>query len=111
MHETITQAKQLYVSNQFTRHVGDGQKTWQTIDNALNKKPPKSTPDTISIDSKLCTNKIKISNEFNSSFATICANKKILDINIDYTSYLNTPNEFTFNLDHINNATTILYIA
>ena len=51
--KTITQAKKIYFSNQFTRHVGNGQKTWQTIDNALNKKPPKSTPDTISIDSKL----------------------------------------------------------
>ena len=59
LRKTITQAKKNYFSNQFTRHVGNGQKTWQTIDNALNRKPPKSTPDTIFIDSKLCTNKKK----------------------------------------------------
>ena len=53
LRKIITQAKKIYFSNQFTRHVGNGQKTWQTIDNALNRKPPKSTPDTISIDLKL----------------------------------------------------------
>ena len=71
MRKTITQAKKIYFSNQFTRHVGNGQKTWQTIDNALSRKPPKSTPDTISIDSKLCTNKKDKANEFNNYFATI----------------------------------------
>ena len=53
LHKIIAQAKKIYFSNQFTRHVGNGQKTWQTIDNALNRKPPKPTPDTISIDLKL----------------------------------------------------------
>ena len=107
MRKTITQAKNIYFCNQFTRHVGNGQKTWQTIDNALNRKPPKSTPDTISIDSKLCTNKKDIANEFNNYFATICANNQIPDINTHYTSYLNTSIEFTFNLEHID--TTIMH--
>ena len=44
LRKTITQAKKIYFSNQFTRHVGNDQKTWQTIDNALNRKPPKLTP-------------------------------------------------------------------
>ena len=61
----LLRPKKNYFSNQFTRHVGNGQKTWQTIDNALNRKPSKSTPDTISTDSKLCTNKKDIANEFN----------------------------------------------
>ena len=61
LRKTIAQAKKLYYSNQFTRHVGNGHKTWHTIDSALHRKPLKSTPDAISIhvDSKLCTNKKK----------------------------------------------------
>ena len=111
LRKTITQAKKNYFSNQFTRHVGNGQKTWQTIDNALNRKPPKSTPGTISIDSKLCTNKKDIANEFNNYFATICANNQIPDINTHYTSYLNTPIESTFNFEHIDNATTMHHLS
>ena len=57
LRKTITQVKKYIFSNQFTKHVGNGQKTWQTIDNALNRKSPKSTHDTISINSKLFTNK------------------------------------------------------
>ena len=61
LRKTITQSKNIYFSNQFTRHVGNSLKTWQIIDNALNRKPSKSTPDTISIDSKLCTHKKRYS--------------------------------------------------
>ena len=78
----------------FNQYKNTLRKTWQTIDNALNRKPPKSTPDTISIDSKLCTNKKDIANEFNNYFATICANNQIPDINTHYTSYLNTPSVY-----------------
>ena len=52
-------------------------KTWQTIDSALHRKPPKSNSELISINSKLCTNKKEIANEFNNYFATICANNEI----------------------------------
>ena len=55
----LPQFKKLYYSNQFARHVGNGQKNWQTIDSALHRKPTKSTPESISINSKLCTNKKK----------------------------------------------------
>ena len=97
MRKTIAQAKKLYYSNQFARHVGIGQKTWHTIDSALHRKPPKSTPDSISIDLKLCTNKKEIANEFNNYLATICANNKIPDIITHFTSYLNTSIESIFN--------------
>ena len=68
------------------------------------------TTDTISIDSKLCTNKKEIANEFNNYFVTICANNEIPGINTHYTSYLNTPIECTFNFDHIDNATTMHHL-
>ena len=68
-------------------------------------------PNTISIDSKLCTNKKEIANEFNNYFATIWANNEIPDINTHYTSYLNTQIESTFNFDHIDNATTMHHLS
>ena len=111
MRKTIAHAKKLYYSNQFARHVGNGQKTWQIIDSALHRKPPKSTTDSISIDSKLCTNKKEIANEFNNYFATICVNNDIPDINTHFTSYLNTLIESTFNFDLIDNATTMHYLS
>ena len=107
LRKTIAQAKKLYYSNQFARHVGNGQKTWQTIDSALHRKPPKSTPESISINSKLCTNKKEIANEFNNYFATICANNEIPDTNTHFSSYLNTSIESTLNFDLIDNATTM----
>ena len=110
MRKTIAQAKKLYYSNQFARHVGNGQKTWQTINSALHRKPPKSTTDSISIDSKLCTNKKEIANEFNNYFATICANNEIPDTNTHFISYLNTSIEFSFNFDLMDNATAIIII-
>ena len=111
MRKTIAQTKKLYYSNQFARHVGNGQKTWQTIDSALHRKPPKSTPELISIISKLCTNKKKTANEFNNYFATICANNKIPDTNTHFTNYLNTSIKSTFNFDLIDNATTMHYLS
>ena len=111
LRKTIAQAKKLYYSNQFARHVGNGQKTWQTIDSALHRKPPKSTPESISINSKLCTNKKEIANEFNNYFATICANNEIPDTSTHFTSSLNTSIESTFNFDLIDNATTMHYLS
>ena len=74
--------------------VGSGQKTWKTIDSALRqRKASKSTPASISVDSKLCTNKTKyIANEYNNYFAIICANNEIPDINTYFISYLDNCN-------------------
>ena len=70
----------MYFHTQFEKHEGNGTKTWRTVDNALNRKARRTTPDAISIDNHLCTSKPKIADEFNNYFATICANNIIPDI-------------------------------
>ena len=40
----------MYFHTQFEKREGNGTKTWRTVDNALNRKACKTTPDVISID-------------------------------------------------------------
>ena len=55
LRRLINQAKNIYFSTQFEKNRGGGKNTWQTIDNALNRKNPTSTPDAIMIDGALST--------------------------------------------------------
>ena len=101
----------MYFHTQFEKHEGNGTKTWRTVDNALNRKASRTTPDAISIDNHLCTSKPKIAVEFNNYFATICANNIIPDIPTSHTHYLNNATESTFNFKVIDNATTMQYLS
>ena len=111
LRRTINHAKKLYFHTQFEKHEGNGTKTWRTVDNALNRKTRRMTPDVISIDNHLCTSKPKIADAFNNYFATICANNKISDIPTPYTNYLNNATKSTFNFKLIDNATTMQYLS
>ena len=111
LRRTINHAKKLYFHTQFEKHEGNGTKTWRTVDNALNRKARRTTPDAISIDNHLCTSKPKIADEFNNYFATICANNIIPDIPTSHTHYLNNATESTFNFKIIDNATTMQYLS
>ena len=111
LRRTINHAKKLYFHTQFEKHEGNGTKTWRTVDNALNRKARRTTPDAISIDNHLCTSKPKIADEFNNYFATICANNIIPDIPTSHTHYLNNATESTFNFKVIDNATTMQYLS
>ena len=53
----INQAKKLYFSSQFIKQRGNGRKTWQTIDNALHRKPHKSSPVGVLINGDMCSDK------------------------------------------------------
>ena len=99
----------MYFHTQFEKHKGNGTKTWRTVDNALNRKARRTTPDVISIDNHLC--KPKIADAFNNYFATICANNKILDIPTPYANYLNNATKSTFNFKLIDNDTTMQYLS
>ena len=105
MRRTINHAKKLYFHTQFEKHERNGTETWRTVDNALNRKACKTTPDVISIDNDLCTSNPTIADEFNNYFATICANNKIPDIPTSYTNATKT----TLNFKLIDNATTMQY--
>ena len=111
LRRTINHAKKLYFHTQFEKHEGNGTKTWRTVDNALNRKARRTTPNVISIDNHLCTSKPKIADEFNNYFATICANNMIPDIPTSHTHNLNNATESTFNFKVIDNATTMQYLS
>ena len=64
MRKTIKETKKKYFSNQFGRYEGNDKKTWQTIDNALQRKSRKTIPDAISVNAKFSTNKQGIANEY-----------------------------------------------
>ena len=57
LRRLITQAKKLYFSGQFNKQRDNGRKTWQTIDNALHRKPHKSSPDDVLINGGMCNDK------------------------------------------------------
>ena len=97
----------MYFHTQFEKHEGNGTETWRTVDNALNRKAHRTTPDAMSIDNHSCTSKPKIVDKFNNYFATICANNIIPDISTPYTHYLINATESTFKFKLIDNATTM----
>ena len=70
LQKNINHAKKLCFHTQFEKHERNGTKTWRTVDNALNRKARRTTPDVISIDNyvrvnrKLPTNLITTSRLF-----------------------------------------------
>ena len=64
MKRLINQDKNNYCSRQFDRNRCNGKKTWRTIDQALHRKTPKSTPVAIIIDNKLSTDRKEMADSF-----------------------------------------------
>ena len=64
LRRLINYAKKLYFSGQFIKQRGNGRKTWQTIDNALHRKPHKSSPDGVLINRDMCSDKKNMENAF-----------------------------------------------
>ena len=109
LRRLINQAKKLYFSGQFIKQRGNGRKTWQTIDNALHRKPHKSSPDGVLINGDKCNDKKNMANAFNEYFATICTNNNPCNNTVPHTDYLNASIHSTFKFKTINNATTLQY--
>ena len=61
----------MYFHTQFEKHEGNGTKTSLTVDDALNRKARRTTPDVVSVDNHLCTSKPKIADEFNNYYKLI----------------------------------------
>ena len=71
-HKYITaHAKCVFYKNLFDRYENDMRKTWSIISDTLNKKVKHSIPDIMSVDGEKCSDKARISEHFNSFFATI----------------------------------------
>ena len=111
LRRLINQAKNIYFSTQFEKNRGDGKKTWQTIDNALHRKNPTSTPDAIVIDGALSTNTTEMAESFNNYFSTVCKLNEADEPNLPpHTRYLKNPSNTVFKFEQINNATVVQYI-
>ena len=111
LRRLINQAKNIYFSTQFEKNRGDGKKTWQTIDNALHRKNPTSTPDAIVIDGALSTNTTEMAESFNNYFSTVCKPNEADEPNLlPHTTYLKNPSNTVFKFEQINNATVLQYI-
>ena len=92
--------------------MGNGRKTWQTIDHALHRKSNRISMNAILIDGDICTNKENMANAFNKYFANICTTIQAPNDNvISHTRYLNTSAHSTFKFKTINNATTLQYLS
>ena len=111
LRRLINQAKNKYYSKQFDKNRRNGKKTWYTIDQALYRKTPNSTPDAIIIDNKLSTDKKEMADSFNTYFSTVCAPSETDNSNMPtHSVYLNNPPNTTFQFEEIDNRTVLQYI-
>ena len=79
----------------------------------LHRKASKSTPDAIIIEDKLSTDKGKIADAFNKSFATVCVTDENVNQNLSlymYVEYLNNTNNASFNFEQVENAAVLRFI-
>ena len=110
LRRLINQAKNIYFLTQFEKNRSDGEKTWQTIDNALHRKNPTSTPDAIVIDGALLTNTTEMAESFNNYFSTVCKPSEANGPNLPpHTTYLN-PSTTVFKFVQFDNTTVVQYI-
>ena len=111
LRRLINQAKNKYYSKQFDKNKRNGKKTWHTIDQALHRKIPKSTPDAIIIDNKLSTDRKEMADSFNTYFSTVCAPSETDNSNMPtHSVYLSNPPNTTFQFEEIDNRTVLQYI-
>ena len=111
LRRLINQAKYKYYSKQFDKNKRNGKKTWHTIDQALHKKTPKSTPDAIIIDNKLSTDRKEMADTFNTYFSTVCAPSETDNSNMPtHSVYLSNLTNTTFQFEEIDNRTVLQYI-
>ena len=96
LRRLINQAEKLYFSGQFIKQRGNGRNTWQNIDNALHRKPHKSSPNGVLINGDMCSDKKNMANAFNEYVATICTNNNPCNKTVPHTNYLNAYIHSTF---------------
>lgn len=102
LKKSIRTAKTLYYHNKFAQHKADIKKTWQTIDQILNRKKGKHVSSSIfKVGNQTISDPTEISNRFNTFFTTIgpnLANEIGTPPDQTFQQYLrhNTNSKFTF---------------
>ena len=111
LRRLINQAK-IYISQLSLKKIEViAKKTWQTIDNALHRINPTSTPDVIVIDGALSTNTTEMAESFNNYFSTVCKTNEAGEPNFPlHTTCLKNPSNTVFKFEQIDSATVVQYI-
>ena len=86
------------------------EKTWENINKVLNRNYNKFSPETLTIDYQICTDKIRMAKHFNTYFTTICTSDVPIISNYpSFKTYLNNPQNKIFSV--INNDFTLQIIS
>ena len=87
-------------------------KTWKNINKVLNQNANKFSPETLTIDNQICTDKTRMVNHFNTYFTTICTSDvPIISSYPSLKTYLNNPQYKIFKFNFINNDFTLQIIS
>ena len=100
LNKSIREAKQLYYNSCFEKYKTDMRKTWQTINNIINKsKKKKDFPEAFKEDGRLITDKVEIANRFNIYYTNIGSNlaaKINVPKNKSFKDYLKNKHKMCF---------------
>ena len=101
IEEWILEAKKVYFDSQFTEHMKDVKKTWDTIRTAINRRKPNSAyPENFVVNGESISDKKKISDAFNKFFTSIgpdLANRLDSSGKPSFSSYLGPRKQTNFN--------------
>ena len=87
-------------------------KIWKNINKVLNRNANKFSPETLTIDNQICTDKTQMANHFNTYFTTICTSDvPIISSYPSFKTYLINPQNNIFKFSLINNDFTLQIIS
>ena len=106
LRRIIYLAKKDYLCKMFSESKNNMKKTWQTLNKALNRTPQFS-PETLTIDNQMYTEKPRMANSFNNYFSTTCTrDEPINSYYPSYNTYLSNTQNKMFKFALINNDNT-----
>ena len=76
LRRIIYLAKEDHFCKKISESKNNTEKIWQTLNKALNRSPSQVSPETLTIDNQICTEKNQMANSFNNYFSTICNRDK-----------------------------------
>ena len=102
-NKLIRRSKRLYFFDKFEKNAKNCKKTWETLNEALNKKKGRSKVESLLINEEKIFDQSKIANEFNDYFATIgnVTAETVNFTNHSFREFLEPPCENSFFMSHI----------
>ena len=94
----IKKSKKSYLRKFFQENFNNSRKTWNKINEILNRKRNQMTAIFLSDDGVMITNQKAISNRFNNYYINVAQNliKEMGETNTEFQDYLKNPNEHSF---------------